>query len=518
MTLRQLPIALEAEQAVLSGLLLDPGRVEAVRDVICAADFYRPAGRIIFDAICSVVVGGGALDLVTLKARLSARGELDAVGGDVALAELADYAATTANIDTHAQLVKEAANRRRAISELERATDAISDPSIPLADAVAKAQEQLALIPCAAPRSSAETIRLSDVKPERVEWLWPGRIALGKLCAVVGDAGLGKSTLTLDLAARITTGQVMPDGMPGIDGGVVILSAEDGLADTVCPRLEAARADLTRVCALTRARNSGGRFRSVSLDDLDAIREAIASVSARLLVIDPLMAFLPGRSDSHRDQDVRSVLAPLARLADEMRCAVLIVAHNNKSRGVKALHRAGGSVGIIAATRSAFVVAADPEDPERRVLATIKSNLARPAVSLAYHLAEVESLVARIAWDGESAHSADTLLAASDASVESSGDVGALGEARDFLRDALHSGPKSARTIQAEARNTAITTATLRRARVAERVVVTKAAYAGGWVWALPAVEGAQASPEGAQAPGMSTFAPSMSAFPREEF
>ena len=169
------------------------------------------------------------------------------------------------------------------------------------------------------PGTGAVLIRLEDVKREKVRWLWEGWIPLAKLTVLDGDPGLGKSLTTLDITARVSTGRPMPDGSRGDlkdPESVVIMSAEDGLGDTIRPRLEAAGADCERIFAL-QAIGEGDDARLPDLTDLDAVRESVQQHDAKLVIIDPLMAFLPSDSDAHRDQDVRRILAPLARLAEE---------------------------------------------------------------------------------------------------------------------------------------------------------------------------------------------------------
>lgn len=174
---------------------------------------------------------------------------------------------------------------------------------------------------------SVPGVLLSDVQPEKVDWLWPGHLARGKLALLDGDPGVGKSTITIDIAARITRGLAWPDdGTAGV-GGVVILTAEDGIADTVRPRLDAAGGDATRVRVIPFLRTSSGDERLPTIpDDLDAVEIAIQDVGAALLIVDPLMAYLGPGTNSYRDQDVRRALSPLANLAERTRVACLVFA------------------------------------------------------------------------------------------------------------------------------------------------------------------------------------------------
>src|SRR5262249_2417464 len=151
---------------------------------------------------------------------------------------------------------------------------------------------------------------------------------------------------------RVTTGRAMPDDTPGLDGGIVLMSAEDDLADTIRPRLDAAKANPQRVLALQAVGEVDTETGKVQdrpgmlPRDLEAIREAVAQIDARLIVIDPLMAYLDSSVNSYRDQDVRLAFRPLAQLAQETGCAVVVVRHLNKGAGGNPLYRGGGSIGI----------------------------------------------------------------------------------------------------------------------------------------------------------------------------
>jgi len=179
---------------------------------------------------------------------------------------------------------------------------------------------------------------LSEAEPERAEWLWEGRIPKGKLTIVEGDPGTGKSAMIMDLTARVSAGRAMPDGSGGgVPAGVVILSAEDGLADTVRPRLDAAQGDPARVLALTTKYDGGVGAEKLTLpEDTRLIARGIDRVEAELVTIDPLVAFFGRKTDSHRDQDVRRVLAEWTGVA------VVVIRHLNKKVGGKPLYRGGG--------------------------------------------------------------------------------------------------------------------------------------------------------------------------------
>lgn len=328
---------------------------------------------------------------------------------------------------------------------------------------------------------------LKDVKPERVSWLWGGRIPFGKLTLMEGDPGLGKSTIFLDLAARVSKGAAMPasDGHEAAGpSDVVILTAEDGLSDTVRPRLEAAGADLARIHSLRAIRKDDGEevFPTLS-EDLEQIERAIIETGAKLVGIDPVVSFIGSETNTWRDQDVRRILAPLAALAERLGVAIVLIRHLTKSNGAPAIYRGGGSIGFVAAVRSALLVARDPEEENRVVIASVKSNLAVKPGSLAYRL-ESAGTAARVVWDTTPVSiSADDLLAA-QASGE---DRTARGEAADFLRSALGEGPCPADEVRREARKAGISDRTLDRAKAALGVTASREGFGSGgvWKWAL---------------------------------
>jgi len=334
----------------------------------------------------------------------------------------------------------------------------------------------------------AITVCLSDVEAEEVQWLWPARIPFGKVTVLEGDPGLGKSLLTLDVAARLTRGRAFPDGGPCEVGNVVILSAEDGLADTIRPRLDAADCDVSKVVALTAVRDAGGLDQMPTIEmNVAEIEEAVKACGARLVVIDPLMAYLGKKVDTYRDQDVRRALSPLATMAERTRSAVVVVRHLKKSKEGGAINAGGGSIGIIGAARSGLLVAADPEDRDRRILAPVKSNLCKLPPSLAYRVQGDESGRPFIAWLADPMSiSAEQLLASGGNEEERS----SREEAKDFLREFLADGPRKSPDVFRAAKAQGIAAKTLRRAFRGMGSKPLKENFEGGWIWALPAEDG----------------------------
>jgi hypothetical protein len=253
--------------------------------------------------------------------------------------------------------------------------------------------------------------RSSDVLSRPTQWLWSGWLPAGKLSILDGDPGLGKSLVTLDLCARLASGRAWPDEQPGGPPlNVVVLNAEDSIEDTVKPRLETLGADLDRVYFLEGVVEKDGedtlRFPAHAL----ALRDLVRDTDAKLVVIDPFVAFLDKTVSSHNDRSVRTALRLLKAIAEEQGCAILLVRHLNKDQDKRALYRGGGSIGFVAGVRTAWLVAADPINPSRRVLAQLKNNLQALAASLAFEVQEVLPARLDLHWFRDSPHTAERLL------------------------------------------------------------------------------------------------------------
>lgn len=234
-------------------------------------------------------------------------------------------------------------------------------------------------------------IRADSIPVEYPDWLWENRLPAGALVVLDGLPGAGKTALALDLVARLTTGQPWPDGEPSPGpAGAVIMPAEDSPA-TLLHRLRAASADLTRIAVLREARGVRDGVmitRPITLADTGAIRAAIAAVGAKLVVVDPITAFL-GDINPDKDTQVRSLLTPLAALAQETGAAILLIRHPRKAGGA-ALTAGAGSIGIIGAARVGWTAGPHP-DPETgvQVLAVSKTNLGPIPKPMAYQVRPV---------------------------------------------------------------------------------------------------------------------------------
>lgn len=361
----------------------------------------------------------------------------------------------------------------------------------PAPAAVAPASKAAAPVPTRSRRG--KTLNVGDVETRRVEWLWPGRVPLGKLTLIAGDGGCGKSTLTADMAARVTTGRGWHDGASSpAPGGVLMLSAEDDPGDTIKPRLLAHGADCSRVELLRSVVEVGGE-RMVNLADVATLEEAIdGTPRCRLVIIDPVSAYVEAGRDDHKNSEVRGMLAPLSELAERKRVAIVCVHHLNKSmQGTKALYRVVGSIAWAAAARAAWGVAIDDKDEapieadKRRLLVPLKMNCGKPAAPWGYHVvSDLEHDTGRVEWEEEAAEGVDANSAFCGS--ERSKPSPALDEAAAFLRHVLAGGQLPQAEVRRLAKEEGIAPGTLKRAKQQVGAVSTRTEFGGVVHWMIP--------------------------------
>ncbi|NNJ27190.1 hypothetical protein LzC2_32910 [Planctomycetes bacterium LzC2] len=359
-------------------------------------DFFSDRNRTVYASLGRVAKAGRRIDLVTVADDLSRTKQLDAAGGLLHLDTLLAETPHAGHGREYASILRDRSRRRAAryaLADFEN-----GDPDA-LAAALAQAAERFPPLTGSSDRSGELTMRmLCDVPRRPVRWLWPGRLARGKVNLIAGEPDRGKSFLTCDLAARVTRGAAWPDGRGHApQGTALMLNAEDAADDTLGPRFDAAGGDPARLAVLEAVRDPGRPERTFDLSRdlprLDAALDRLERIAPpRLVVIDPLGAYMGG-SDSYKDAEVRGLLAPLARLAERRDVAVALVCHLNKgNNGGTPLSRITGSGGIGAAARCAWLAGADPDSPAeigrapRRLLVSLKNNLAQNAGGLAYRI------------------------------------------------------------------------------------------------------------------------------------
>jgi hypothetical protein len=332
-----------------------------------------------------------------------------------------------------------------------------------------------------APHLAPKLVRMSDVEPEPIKWLWEPYIALRKITVAEGNPGCGKTFVTLAIAAAITRGWPLPlpDGTMPVNGArtpanVLLMTCEDGLGDTIRPRLDSAKADVQRVFALEGAIDAEGKRRPFTLADVGVLDRALTEVKPALVIIDPIQGFLGADVDMHRANEVRPLLSGLSELAERHNCAVVVIRHLRKSSSDHAVQRGLGSIDFAAAARSILLFAENPLEPGQYVIAHTKSSLAPRAGSLKFSLAGGEFM-----WAGASELSADDLLRApAKSETERPRDA-----AQEWLVGMLGRGPVAVPELRRESDAAGLAWRTVERAKGELGIRSRKLAMGAGWVW-----------------------------------
>jgi len=325
-------------------------------------------------------------------------------------------------------------------------------------------------------------IKASEVITKPVEWLWDKRIPKGKLTMFDGDPDVGKSVITMDLAARVSTGRTFPDGAPCQPGNVLVVNVEDAADDTIVPRLKAHGADLERIVVIDGMPDGKGGTRLLDLpEDVEALKASVEHHEAALLIIDPVLTMLGG--DANKDQDARKALTPVRDMAEETGVTIVAVRHLNKNVSLSAIQRGGGNMGLIGVARAGAFFAHHPEEDSLRVMAPHKSNLAEKQPSLQYVIKgwAIDENIGRVEWKGATEHDANSLASGPATPLEKS----RLEEAREFLYEELKDGPMWAKAVYRDAGDAGVARRTLEDAKSAMRVRSEKIGTEG-WQWSLP--------------------------------
>lgn len=319
-------------------------------------------------------------------------------------------------------------------------------------------------------------INMEQVEVEKIDWLLYPFIPFGKVTIVQGDPGEGKTTMVLQTIAKLTKGE----GVLPVDENtetkekitatepvnVIYQTAEDGLGDTIKPRLLAAGADCSRVLVID--------DNEQALTMMDArLEEAIIQTKARLVVLDPIQGFLGAEVDMHRANEIRPLMKRMAVLAEKHHCAIVLIGHMNKNSNGKSPYRGLGSIDFQAAARSVLIVGRVKDDPEIRVVCHVKSSLAPEGKSIAFRLDKETGFK----WIGEYDISADDLL-----SGDSRGRKGR--EAKEFLIEILSDGAMEQAKIAEEAEHRGIKSKTMWNAKKELKIESVK--IGSQWFWMLP--------------------------------
>jgi hypothetical protein len=513
--------------------MLDPRLIGQVQLLVGEDDFDVPACRAVYKAMLKLSDRGEPIDsFALLESQLRADDEWGLVG----LERLGALTKNTSShhADAHATAIRAAAERRRRIAtltdalQLERcgqdseevlAELGIAAPSAARVESELRAENRalrkavhaardLRKLVNGAPEAEAfdaaaaatqkapaataaaedvEVVCMADVEPSDPPWLWEGRVALKTITLLVGDPGLGKSTVLLDLAARVSTGRPFPGPTERREpAGVVLLGAEDALDFVVRPRLDALDADVSRIYVI-KAVLDKRRRRPVSLEtDLQRVEEVLENFDARLFIIDPLSAYMGRNVNTWKDSDVRAIMDPIADMSERRSLATIGLLHLNKATERDALHRSQGSTAFVAAARSVLALAPDPDDADhktRRVLVHIKCNFAPKAD------ARMLDVTPPMRWLEERPD-----VKASQALTPRREEKGAADRraCEEVIRQVLADGPLPASEARAKVHELLpdATDRTIDRARAAAGVEFTRPTVVGGeWTWSLPGGE-----------------------------
>jgi putative DNA primase/helicase len=325
-----------------------------------------------------------------------------------------------------------------------------------------------------------KSIRLSEVEPEPVNWLWPNYFPISKINLISGDPGAGKTWFCLDLAARLSRGRKWPDGSHGsIKGNSLILSCEDGAADTFRPRLNILKADPSKIFLLQNPLDlSSETGRTAFISEIEYRKP-------NLIIIDPILDF-SGRVNPNAVEKVRAMLTPLAEIAERTKAALILTSHLNKSSVMQAIYRTAGSAsGWVGKARAVFLVVKDKEGQEeneqfRRIFAPIKSNLsAKEPKALFFHISDNPGLTYEpVPGD----FNLEERLA-----VDHREDAPQLEEAKIFLKVTLKAGPVAAACLLRQAKEAGIAEKTFQRAKRLLGILTYREGGSNGrWIWALP--------------------------------
>lgn len=320
-------------------------------------------------------------------------------------------------------------------------------------------------------------INMEQVEVEKIDWLLYPFIPFGKVTIVQGDPGEGKTTMVLQIIAKLTKGEaVLPSGSdePALEAktvdlepvNVIYQTAEDGLGDTIKPRLLSAGADCSRVMVID--------DNDQALTMMDArLEEAIIKTKARLVVLDPIQGFLGAAVDMHRANEIRPLMKRVAVLAEKYHCAIILIGHMNKNSNGKSSYRGLGSIDFQAAARSVLIVGRIKDEPEIRVVCHVKSSLAPEGKSIAFRLDKDTGFE----WIGEYDISADDLLSGDNRGKK-------IHAAKEFLQEVLASGSVAQTKVAEEAESRGIKKKTLWNAK--KKLEINSVKIGNQWFWMLP--------------------------------
>ena len=325
-------------------------------------------------------------------------------------------------------------------------------------------------------KTELKLINMEDVVSKEVNWLWYPYIPFGKITIIEGDPGEGKTTLILNIAALLSKGLPLPcaDDIPYEPMAVIYQTAEDGLEDTIKPRLEQAGADCTKVRVIDESE------KELTMSD-ERLEQAILETKARLIILDPIQAYIGATVDMHRANEIRPILKRLGMIAEKYQCAIILIGHMNKASGTKSTYRGLGSIDIQATARSVLLVARLKDKPNIRIMAQDKSSLAPAGDSIGFEFSEANGFECIGPYD----ITIDELLSGQEGRGRKKFDV-----AISFIMEYFKSYTEvSSKQIEEDAAKQNIKRNTLLAAKKKLGIIADKRKQADGkqyWIWIMP--------------------------------
>lgn len=489
------PQAIEVESAVLGAMMTDAQAVADVREILLPEHFYGPANRKIYKAMLALASRNEPVDLATVRAELEREGLLEKIGGPGVLIDIADSVLSAAYAPAHARLVLEKATLRRMIALCNDTIQECHNGAGPVAGLLERIDTRITDIRVSASVSSQGglvTVNMGTVEAEPIDWLWYPFIPCATVTIIQGKPGIGKSWITLVIAAIVSQGYKFPEvsGQPNTlrePANVLLMADEDLLSKIIKPRLVLAQANTNRVIAIRGVQLRGGKpgeEGEILLSDIEGIEGEIIKNNAVLLIVDPIQAFVASTVDMRRQNEMRSITKRIGRMAERTGCSVIMVQHERKAGGSPD-NRGMDSKDIYAQCRSALMVAPNPDDPKpfdpsTFIMVQSKHSMTPPgeARAIGYRLSKLDGFM----WTGPTDTPIERLI--EEYKPEKSRLGASTSDAVEFLSDFLADGARSATEIQAQARRDGISHAKLAEAKT--QLGLQYFRQWGRYFWRLP--------------------------------
>lgn len=476
----------EIERATLGCCLKDRSQVESVSRIVSIDDFSAPENQVLWEALLQYAENvpdlESGLDVAAFIYFLGEKQALNAAGGEDYVRDCLNYSTGGANALHNARLVRQSAVKRKFTETLNRYTEVFSNGA-DLAEAIPKLEADVQSLKDDADVKGESPLKfttLSTVASKDIQWFWPNRIPAGMFSMIVGNPGIGKSFITMDIAAKVTTGDKWPDAINTIEpGSVLLFSDEESLEYAIKPRLVAHGADCSKVFAFNSLELKGQYGNFTLQDSLTHLETYLDSIpDCRLIVFDPITAYL-GDINANANAEVRGVLLGLQQLAQRRSITVIGVSHFSKKSDLDAIYRTLGSTAFTAAARSVWAVVTEKTETDNdrpaRLLLPIKSNYSVDADGLRFNIVD-----GRVIYDKQA-------VTTDIDRVMQGGHIAAQKDrAQQWLRDRLGSDTVLAADVLNDGEREGLSGPTLQRAATELGIIKRRSAlHNNKYVWSL---------------------------------